>query len=102
LLDVIIHIFVSTLVRQLSKSDLFVCELLIQIIKIKSRRVNLFEGGRKDGSLERGHWCFECWWDQSNMLMDNIHLLVEFDCFWDEGDVEIEEIWGEKFREVFW
>jgi len=100
LTDVVLDIVIGAFVRQLSKTDLLRCELLIQVVEVETRRWQFLERRREHSCLQSRHGGLELRGDQGEGFVFDTHLRVQLDGFWDQIRVKLVQTLIEESSEV--
>ena len=64
LLDKVLDVVVSALIRKLRQFYTLACELLVKVVKVQARWRQILHARQEHSSLQLGHGCFELRWDQ--------------------------------------
>ena len=90
LFDVVLDIFILTLVRKLGQLDLLTGELLIEVVQVQGWGWKLLQRWWEHGSLESWHWRLELWRNESQWLVLHANLLVEIEALRNQVCIELE------------
>lgn len=82
LANVVLHVVVVALVRELRHFDFFRCELLVEVVEVERGRWQVFNVGKKNSSLQLRHRSLELGWDEGQRFMLDPQCLVQVDRLW--------------------
>jgi len=101
LLDVVLHVLVCALVRQLRHLYFLARELLVQVVQVQTGGRQLLQRRREDRRLQRWHRRLELWRNQRQRLVLHADRLVELQRVGDQISVVLVQLLVEERGEVF-